>query len=448
MPDPITWYALGRTVVDTESILEAVDAKMLTHNVDPSAHGQDYEAIWEHRSAELLDHVNYSIYNIKLAPQTRTVKAFVSGGGEADFADIQQAIDYTSLLGGGIVFIKNGTYLPTADITVPSNIHIQGESMDGVIIDFNGGTFQFLAEGSGNDSPSGTIAINEDSGTIDGTSTAFLTEVEAGQYIRINDAWYEVSSITDDTHLNLVITYRGHSQTGLSYDIMTPLKNIEVDTLSIKGSHDSYAGYFHYVKDSSVHNIRTFSNTHNGIKFTFLADCSVKDIYSDGNLEYGILIDQNQSTYYSGLSSISNNEVGLYYSGDASSGNVIQNVNCSHNGWYGFHIIVGNKATFLTCTAVDNGADGFRLVAVTYINILGCFAEGNDADGIVIANNNSRCKIEMCTCLNNAQYGIEIAGGASGNSKNIVIGNVALGNTSGEISDGGTGDDVAHNIVT
>lgn len=61
MGDPITWYALGRTVDDTESIMEAVDAKILTHNLDPSAHGQTGEVVFEHRTATLLDHLFGSV---------------------------------------------------------------------------------------------------------------------------------------------------------------------------------------------------------------------------------------------------------------------------------------------------------------------------------------------------------------------------------------------------
>lgn len=61
MADPITWYALGRTVDDVESIMEAIDAKILTHNLDPSAHGQSGEVVFEHRSQTLLDHLFGSV---------------------------------------------------------------------------------------------------------------------------------------------------------------------------------------------------------------------------------------------------------------------------------------------------------------------------------------------------------------------------------------------------
>ena len=67
MPDPITWYLLGRTVDDTQSIDEGIDAKLLTHNLDPSAHGQSGETVYEHRNDTDLDHLDGSIDFRKLA---------------------------------------------------------------------------------------------------------------------------------------------------------------------------------------------------------------------------------------------------------------------------------------------------------------------------------------------------------------------------------------------
>lgn len=56
MGDPISWYLLTRTVDDLQSIMEAIDAKLLTHNQDPSAHGQTGEVVETHRAEPELDH--------------------------------------------------------------------------------------------------------------------------------------------------------------------------------------------------------------------------------------------------------------------------------------------------------------------------------------------------------------------------------------------------------
>lgn len=148
MPDPISWYALGRDVNDPQTILEAVDEKILTHNLGPSAHGQSDEAVYNHRISQLLDHVNYSIYNIKLHPETRPIKAFVDVGGAAEFSKLQEAIDYVHALGGGKIFVKAGNYIQTVDITLYSDIYIEGEDADTTIINFNNTTYRMKGEGT------------------------------------------------------------------------------------------------------------------------------------------------------------------------------------------------------------------------------------------------------------------------------------------------------------
>lgn len=67
MPDPITWYLQARTIDDDQSIMEAIDAKLLTHNQDPSAHGQTGESVYGHRGAPALDHPDGSIGFRKLS---------------------------------------------------------------------------------------------------------------------------------------------------------------------------------------------------------------------------------------------------------------------------------------------------------------------------------------------------------------------------------------------
>lgn len=67
MGDPINWYALPRTVDDPESIMEAIDEKLLSHNMDPSAHGQSDEAVYEHRNSPQLDHPEGSVGSVKFS---------------------------------------------------------------------------------------------------------------------------------------------------------------------------------------------------------------------------------------------------------------------------------------------------------------------------------------------------------------------------------------------
>ncbi len=137
MADPITWYLLPKKVDDNTTIEEEIDNRILLHNLDPSAHGQSDEAIFNHRMSEILDHINYSIYNIKLNPISRPIKAFVDSGGASEFTDLQAAITYVATLGGGKIFVYSGQYNLSDDINIPANVKIEGEDRDSVILNFN-----------------------------------------------------------------------------------------------------------------------------------------------------------------------------------------------------------------------------------------------------------------------------------------------------------------------
>jgi len=63
----ITWGLIAKSVDDKTTIDEEIDAKILAHNVDASAHGQTNEAIEVHRVAEILDHLDESIIAAKIA---------------------------------------------------------------------------------------------------------------------------------------------------------------------------------------------------------------------------------------------------------------------------------------------------------------------------------------------------------------------------------------------
>ncbi len=61
----VTWGSLAKTIDDKMTISEEIDADLLEHNEDPSAHGQTNEAVSVHRVADILDHLDGSVTDIK-----------------------------------------------------------------------------------------------------------------------------------------------------------------------------------------------------------------------------------------------------------------------------------------------------------------------------------------------------------------------------------------------
>lgn len=70
------------------------------------------------------------------------------------------------------------------------------------------------------DYTTGTVAVTNGDETVTGSSTAWAsTNVKAGSYIFIVGVPYEVASLTDATHLELVKKYEGSTASGLSYKV-------------------------------------------------------------------------------------------------------------------------------------------------------------------------------------------------------------------------------------
>jgi parallel beta-helix repeat protein/putative cofactor-binding repeat protein len=405
MADPITWYLLGRTVEDTESISEEIDAKLLTHNLDPSAHGQENEVVYEHRVAPLLDHLQYTIYNIKLNPASRVYKAIVAGGGEGDFTTLQSAIDWANLHGGGIVYIKAGTYVQNSDITLYSNIEIIGEDNDTVILDFNEGAHGFRAIG---------------------TSGAHKKNIRL-RNIQIKDSHY-----VDEGALR-----------------MDYIDDSEIENVYFLNNYDAGGdnGPDIYLNNSTRVYIRRchFKNGHRGVYIKTFSHCLIAECHFEDckgtavqptsgndlvireNLfesvdSYGIYCDSAPV----GLSVISNTFITQNYEAifiDSAIkyriiGNHIKGFSSSYNGIY---LAAGSRAVVVGNVVENFGIDGIRLSNQDYCTITGNICTGNTGYGIKLLN---------ATC-----------------DKNIVVGNNLIGNDGGGLSDGGTATDAGHNIL-
>jgi len=57
----VTWGTLAKTVDDKETIEDYVSSKLNEHNEDYSAHSQANEPIYNHRNADVLDHLDDSV---------------------------------------------------------------------------------------------------------------------------------------------------------------------------------------------------------------------------------------------------------------------------------------------------------------------------------------------------------------------------------------------------
>lgn len=79
---------------------------------------------------------------------SRMIKAVVSQTGGGDFSDIQQAIDYVNRQGGGLIYIKSGTYTLTGSLTLYTQIQLEGDGPGKTIINCNNHDYNISLVGS------------------------------------------------------------------------------------------------------------------------------------------------------------------------------------------------------------------------------------------------------------------------------------------------------------
>lgn len=167
-----------------------------------------------------------------LSRDARFATAVVSLSGErGTFKDLQAAIAYVNDLGGGTIFVKAGTYFINKQISIYSNINIIGEGPRATIFDLSNYTTNdncFLFEGT-EVTTSGTITLTNGDATVTGSSTSFSTAgVQAGDFLYSKAGRFEVSSVTNDTSLELTGVFSGGTESSLGYAIAQPIENILV----------------------------------------------------------------------------------------------------------------------------------------------------------------------------------------------------------------------------
>lgn len=84
--------------------------------------------------------------------------------GTNDNVEIQAAIDYVSIFGGGTVYLKNGYYYASSTIVIKANVYLMGEDMVGTRIIYGGTTTSVDVIGNNNQASNFTIDLTGNAG--------------------------------------------------------------------------------------------------------------------------------------------------------------------------------------------------------------------------------------------------------------------------------------------
>lgn len=353
--------------------------------------------------------------------------------------NIQDAIDTLSTLGRGTVLIRNGTHKVNYDIVLKSSVYLKGENAESAIIDFQSGSYQIKAEGS-NAYSAGTVTVNNNSTTVTGAATSWLTYTQAGMYILLGGLWYPIANVGADTTITLAIPYAGESIAGGAYVVAVPIYDVKVQEMVIKNSATS------------------------ALKFRYMTEGWCFDLNVQTSL-VGIDIDDS--------SQISMNQCDFLYNYDH-----IQCTNAHYMSWdycsavdaitgHGYALDTVTFSVFNGAFSLNNAGDGMNLTSCKTLRIDGAFnenggqgiefiatnnkiyvktsaIENNASDGVKLTATSDNCFVESSYISGNGGYGVNIAASTCDNT--VVSSNNFSSNSSGAVNNSGTGTEIRGNI--
>lgn len=348
------------------------------------------------------------IPNVNLSVKARAHTVVV--GTDYEYTDIQTAIDAVEALGGGIVFITEGVYIPTSIIKIPDNVILKGEDPAKTIIDLNNhATRQIKLEDTGTyadltDYTTGTITFTLNSKTVTGVGTTWLNNVRAGSLIYRNDGGvrkdYLIASVDSNTQITLETDFVEATASGIAYVINRKVHDFGLFDLTITN----------------------MGGNNSNISFTRGRNFVINNCFINGADMNGILLSECEMFEISKNTVDSNGGDGINSVGSFTfTKKFIINNQCNNNSDDGIYI----DAAYTQCTdnvCLNNGGDGIE------VNSLG--------DNSTVKANN---------CRGNTGVGVRIIAGCI---SAIIANNQLAGNTGGGIVDGGTTTVLDNNVTS
>lgn len=353
--------------------------------------------------------------------------------------NLQTAIDSVSDAGGGSVNLSPGTYYPTTNIDIPSNVSLVGVSLGGTIIDFNSQAYSIRFLGSNNYS-TGSVSVTFGATTVTGSGTSW-TSAMVGRNILLSGEWYPISSVNVGAQtLEVGLAYGDTTLTNATYMIATTVDNTSISNMTIQGS-TSAAITVTYAKEFYIKSVNIYTSTI-GIDMDYVSNWEVygSDLVGNGNhLTY-------DKVYY-GI---------MYFCGGMWSTGVGYLVTDSHSLCFPSNFILKSGDDGMRYTNCDDinlnrvcirgsGANGINLASGdTNIMISALLAKSNVGSGLVLTATSDECIITGSICKLNGSYGMRVADSSCDN--NIITNCINTGNTTGQLSDSGTNTLMANNI--
>ena len=350
--------------------------------------------------------------------------------------DIQNSLDNLNSLGGGTLFLRNGTHFVNKDLILYSNIYIQGENVSDTVVDFGGKSYGFRIKGS-NVYNTGTVSVVVGGTTVTGTGTAWTSNM-IGRQIMLSGYAYNVLTVPSGTSLTIDQQYTSPGLSGNlvnePYAICTSIGGVECSDFTVQNSADKafdvqYTNITIEFKNILVY----FSN------YGFYVNQCGGFIIDNGYVfacNYGAYFYNSDAITW--ITTSAYNTVigdGIYFNNTGDS--TIFNFSSANNNGNGITFVNAFNTEVSSGTINDNSGKGVEFVSgTTATSVEACTISGNVSDGVKLTATSSQNIIGGNVSSSNGGWGINIANANCSN--NIINGNVYVGNTAGTYTNSGT----------
>ncbi len=352
--------------------------------------------------------------------------------------NIQDALDKLSANGGGTLYLQAGTYLPTTDLMLSSNTQILGVGSGATIVDFGAGAYQLKIQGT-DTYTTGTISINTSDTSVIGVGTTWDSSM-IGRSVFLDFQWYEISAVPDATTLTLSSAYLGDNLSGSSYTIANPIQSVKMEGFTLQNTSTDV------IDVENAENI-TFSDitVMNGATGMVVNNTAVitLGIVNAFSCETGFTITNTYGITFDNCFA-TQTSVGDGYHLDTVSVATIFNSSADTCAGNGVSLVNVSNFGFDDSSLINSTGNGIALSGGTSIGLLDTQISNNGGDGINISGNSDASIISTNTIKSNGGYGINIVD--SNCNDNLISSNSFSGNSSGAVSDSGTGTLIRSNV--
>lgn len=353
--------------------------------------------------------------------------------------DLQEIINNVKSTGnGGSILLRNGTYTPSSNIVVPSDITISGETEGGVIIDFDSQALQIKCEGT-DIYNAGSINATNASATVTGNGTNWTSDM-VGRSIIIKGIYYAITAVTDVNTLTIEAPHEEATVTSYPYAICSPKTNVLIENMTIKNStHADGALSYKFVNACRQRDI-TITDSTVGFYYELSSGCFISGFTAIGN-GTGVKFRNGGAWTFNDFFLLANTGIGMDL--DRVTSCSISNSSVSSNGSSGVKFTNCSDMDFSAQTIISNTSHGIELESCQDLEFFGLTPKFNGGSGMRMTSSNQRIGVSLTSFINNGAYGVNIVD--STNSKNTITSCFFSGNSSGTINNNGTSTITANN---